>query len=309
MKYYLGIDTSNYTTSAAVCDNENVLHNMKIPLKVNPGERGLRQNDAVFLHTRNIPVLLEGLKQYGYKYNAVGCAGFPRDAENSYMPCFLSGESAARSVAAVNNIPVYKFSHQAGHIAAAVYSSGKAELYNAEFIAFHVSGGTTEILYVNGKKIIKIGGTLDINAGQVIDRSGVKLGFGFPCGSEIEKSSLRCGEPIKVTASVRGNYCNLSGIENKVDDMIKSDYDRDHIAKYVIESIKITLEKLTENILNDIKYANLPVIYAGGVMGNKIISAYLKNKFNSYFAEPEYSSDNAAGIAILCRQADEKQNG
>jgi N6-L-threonylcarbamoyladenine synthase len=43
----------------------------------------------------------------------------------------------------------------------------------------------------------------------------------------------------------------------------------------------------------------LPVVYAGGVMSNTIIREIIQSRFDSYFAEPEFSCDNAAGIAYL----------
>ena len=66
------------------------------------------------------------------------------------MPCFLTGEAAAQSMAAALHLPVYFFSHQSGHLMAALYSSGAtAALSGREFGAFHVSGGTTEMLAVH----------------------------------------------------------------------------------------------------------------------------------------------------------------
>ena len=47
------------------------------------------------------------------------------------------------------------------------------------------------------------------------------------------------------------------------------------------------------------KYGDIPVVYAGGVMSNSIIKNMLRKIPNTYFAEPRFSSDNAAGIALL----------
>jgi Metal-dependent proteases with possible chaperone activity len=301
MNYYLGIDTSNYTTSVAVCNANNiVVENIRIPLKVKDGERGLRQSDAVFAHVVNLPIAFEMLKKY--EITAVGYSAYPRDVDGSYMPCFLAGECTARSIAALNDVPVYKFSHQAGHIASAVYSSGADEeaLYSNGFIAFHVSGGTTEVLLMKSdRSITKTGGTLDLNAGQAIDRVGVKLGMKFPCGMELEREALKCNERIKVNVNVNGLNCNISGLENKADELIKNGKDMTYIALYTLEFIKTTLDKITENALE--QYGGLPLLYAGGVMSNSIIKKYFTEKYNAYFAEPSFSADNAAGISILCR--------
>ena len=296
MKYFFGIDTSNYTTSAVVCDeNGEVIKNIRIPLKVNDGEHGLRQNDAVFGHIKNIPKVMEEIGRTDL--TALGYSAYPRDSEGSYMPCFLAGEAIANSIASINGLPVYNFSHQAGHIAAAKYSS---KLNADKFIAFHVSGGTTEVLYVECEKINKLGGTLDLNAGQIIDRIGVKLNLKFPCGAELENLANTCDKTIKVNICVKDCDCNFSGLENQAIELIKNGFDNNYVAAYVIEFIKATIDKLTYNALQ--KHSNLPVLYAGGVMSNQIIKNYLSNKYKSCFASPEFSADNAAGIAILCRQ-------
>ena len=217
---FVGIDTSNYTTSAAVCDLDgNIVANLKSPLPVKEGERGLRQSDALFAHTKNMPELMERLSAVLEEYNviAIGCSQSPRSVEGSYMPCFLSGIATAKAMSAVTGAPLYTFSHQDGHIEAAYYSSG-ADICG-DFAAFHVSGGTTEMLYVkrdgDGFSVELIGGTKDLNAGQCIDRTGVMMGLKFPCGAEMDKLALENTEkPKGIKISTEGTYCNLSGVEN-----------------------------------------------------------------------------------------------
>ncbi len=65
MSLFLGIDTSNYTTSIALCDECGRVLQKKRLLPVKNGERGLRQSDAVFHHTKAYPELLEKLKDCG----------------------------------------------------------------------------------------------------------------------------------------------------------------------------------------------------------------------------------------------------
>jgi len=297
VKYYLGIDTSNYTTSLAVADETGIVENIKIPLSVKEGERGLRQSDALFQHNVNLPIAFERLGDYSFE--ALGYSLRPRDVEGSYMPCFLAGTLAGIAAAKTAGIKSYAFSHQAGHIRAALYSSGRENLIGSEFIAFHVSGGTTELLHVKNDTISKIGGTEDINAGQLIDRSGVLMGMTFPCGAEMERLAGEAFERPKVC--VRGLVCNLSGAENKVKEFIEKGADRESVSAYVIDFVKLSLDALCENALKE--YGKLPLIFAGGVMSNGIIKAYMKEKYGADFAEPQFSADNAAGTALLCRDA------
>jgi len=188
---------------------------------------------------------------------------------------------------------------------AALYSSGKTGLLDLKerFAAFHVSGGTTELLLIDPTedtmKIELIGGTRDMNAGQAIDRTGVAMGLRFPCGREMERL---CGEvPYKKSrVSVNGLECNLSGLENMAAKLYRETGDVAVTSAFCFDFIADTLYKLTENLRE--QYGNLPVIFAGGVMSNKRIAKRLTALGNVYFAEPEFSADNAAGIALLTRR-------
>ena len=303
-KAVIGLDTSNYTTSCAICNTEGkILENIKLLLPVKAGEKGLRQSDAVFSHIKNFQKVSDILKekQCTYEFIAIGYSAYPRDNEGSYMPCFLVGQAIAEMVSALLNIPSYRFSHQGGHIQAALYS-GCADL-SEDFVAFHVSGGTTEVLYVspdtNGFKINKIGCCNDLHAGQVIDRVGVSLGLNFPCGRAMEELALEYGDSIpKPKTSVEGFSCNLSGLENLAKKLFIQTNSPHATSRYVFEFIADTIIKITGNLRNT--YKNIPIVYAGGVMSNSLIKNKIQSSFkNVYFAKPEFSTDNASGVALL----------
>lgn len=305
----IGLDTSNYTTSAAVCTTDGrIVANLKIPLPVKEGECGLRQSDAVFAHIKNLPSLAAQLQRElkDHRILAVACSVRPRDAEGSYMPCFLAGKAAAAAMAAPLDVPVYEFSHQSGHIMAAVYSSGASErLLQAPFAAFHVSGGTTELLDVvpneNGFAIELCGQTEDLNAGQAIDRVGVMMGLPFPCGKEMERLGATNVRPLpRPHVCVRNGRCNLSGLQNIAERMWKETRDRAYVSAFVLSFIGETLRKMTEYA--DACHPKRPIVYAGGVMSNHFLQDLLSQRPDTYFAEPAFSADNAAGIALLGRQ-------
>lgn len=309
---YVGIDTSNYTTSAAVCDeNGEIVANLKRPLPVAEGGCGLRQSDALFAHVKNLPSLMRELGEVldGYRVCAVGVSTRPRDAEGSYMPCFLAGEAAAEALTAGLDagVPVYHFSHQSGHIMAAAYSSGSMDsLLCAPFCAFHVSGGTTELVMVKpvvaGFEVTLLGGTRDLNAGQAIDRVGVAMGLKFPCGPALEKLALENKEKVpKPKICVDGLECNLSGLENLARGLYAKQSDASLTAAYVLRFIGETLKTLTRNLRE--RYPDMPVLFAGGVMSNSIIKDMIRGEGNVYFSQPAFSADNAAGVALLCRAA------
>lgn len=321
-RLFLGIDTSNYTTSAALVDERGeILLNGKIPLPVREGERGLRQSDAVFHHVKNLPeaarLVGETLRRHTDDIlAAVGCSCAPRDAEGSYMPCFLSGVSAAEFVSASNGLPLYRVSHQAGHIMAALHSAcwssgaDRDAIMGESFLAFHVSGGTTDVLLCEPDverifRITQIGGSRDINGGQAIDRTGVRMGLHFPCGAEMDKAALTYeGKLPKPKLSVDGTWCNLSGLENKAAALYESTGDLAETSAYTLDFIAKTLETITKNVLDEL--GNLPVIYAGGVMSSR----YIRKTLSRYgmFADAACSSDNAVGVALLTAEHYRREN-
>ncbi len=306
---FVGIDTSNYTTSVALSDIDGrIIANLKRPLPVKSGECGLRQSDAVFAHVKNLPDIMSELALYLEDNTpvAIGVSVTPRDAEGSYMPCFLAGRAAAHSLSAACGAEVLEFSHQSGHIMAAAYSSGAADkLFAGRFLAFHVSGGTTEALLVtptaDSFSVEIVGGTLDLNAGQLIDRTGVMLGLDFPCGAALERlASSFEGKAEKLRVTVKDGYCNLSGIENKARALYETTKDSAATAATVFEAVCDNLIAMTKQLTK--KYGESPVLFAGGVMSNTYMREKLSANFDAHFSEPAYSADNAAGIALLCRK-------
>ncbi len=306
MAVYLGLDTSNYTTSAAIFDtNSAFVTQSKHLLPVKEGELGLRQSDAVFHHVKQLPQIIDGLMlpKAGIELYGVGVSNRPRNVDGSYMPCFLVGETVAKTVSVLNGIPLYRTSHQVGHILAALFSCRRLDLVLGDkpFLAFHVSGGTTDCLLIvpDKEEVIKVNEaatSLDIKAGQLIDRAGLMLGLKFPCGAELEKLAMESDRKYKFNIKLKDGCCCLSGIENKCRDMLSSGEKPCDIALYVLKYIEAVIHKMTEYALE--KYGDMPVVYAGGVMSDMLIRASLARDFDAYFSEPCFSCDNAAGTAI-----------
>ena len=305
----LGIDTSNYTTSLAILSADGeLIANLKRPLKVKAGERGLRQSEAVFAHTVNIPHLMQEAEQYLLESRvlAIGVSEKPRNAEGSYMPCFLSGVASAESIAAVSGAPLYRFSHQCGHIMAAIYSSGRYDLLNGEFAAFHVSGGTTELVKVipegTAFKTELLGGSADLNAGQIIDRIGVYAGLDFPAGPALESHALKNTARLpRKKISARGMTVNLSGLENMAVQLFDGSGDIALTAAFVFDYIGRSIVSMMDAYTDS--YGETSFVFAGGVMCNSIIKGLVSEKYDAAFAEPMLSADNAVGIAALALRA------
>lgn len=300
MAFYLGIDTSNYTTSCAVYDSVsgNIIQKKKL-LPVADGCLGLRQSDAVFHHTVQLPMLLSELFDgFNGKIEAVGVSDAPLRAEGSYMPCFLAGVSAATAISAASGIPLYKYSHQQGHLMSALYSSEKEQLFGSRFLAFHVSGGTTQCLLVDEKlNTTLVASSLDLKAGQAVDRLGVLLGYPFPAGKYVDELALNSNREFKPRVKLKDGNCSLSGLENQYKRMLENGEKYEDICRFCLEYILTALRKMALFAVD--KYGDLPILFSGGVMSSRFIREKLSGELNAFFAAPEFSSDNAAGIAIL----------
>lgn len=304
MSLHLGIDTSNYTTSVALYDDETKkAFGKKRLLPVKQGEKGIRQSDAVFHHTVGLPELISELRsEFDGEISSVGVSTKPSNQEGSYMPCFLVGISVASALSEIMRIPLYSFSHQDGHIAAALYSAGKTELIGEKFFAFHISGGTSQVLLVQPDgdyfKTEIISDSLDLKAGQAVDRVGQMLGLSFPSGPELEKLALKSEKTFKkINVFRRDGSFSLSGVENKCRKMLAEGESYEDIALFCIEYIRSALDDTVNEIKE--KYGNLPLLFSGGVMSNSIIREDFKKRYNAHFAEPLFSSDNACGTAYL----------
>ncbi len=304
----IGFDTSNYTTSVAYLGDDTAMNCSKL-LPVKEGELGLRQSDTVFHHTKSLPELSGRLFSHISQRNiqAVGVSTRPRSVEGSYMPCFLVGYSHGKLLADALGVPLLTFSHQQGHIAAIAWSSGHPELLETPHLAWHLSGGTTELLLVRqeGKDICcqRIGGTTDISAGQLIDRTGQLLGMPFPSGKHLDRLSQSVEHADFFRVKCHDLSFSLSGVQNQVQRYYASSSDAAETAAFALRSICQAVLTVTRTAQK--AYPGLPVVFSGGVSANGMLRTALA-PLNPIFAELQYSTDNAMGIAFLTKRAMEE---
>lgn len=303
MSWALGLDTSNYTTSTALYDSEaNAVIQQKKLLPVAQGQLGLRQSDAVFHHVQQLPEMMTALFDgAGVTPAVIGVSTRPRPVDGSYMPCFEVGRGAAEQLAAVLGVPVRRYSHQEGHIAAAMYSSGFKAQPGERFLAYHLSGGTTEGVIVtrheDGFNVELVCGSLDLKAGQLIDRVAGMLGLPFPGGVHLERLALEYDGEVRCKPTMKGFDCCLSGVENICQRLLAEGEDHEYIARVCIAHVTAAVAAMTEGVFA--QYGQMPLLFAGGVSSNITLRAEMERRFGAYFAQPAYSCDNAAGIAIL----------
>lgn len=305
----MGFDTSNYTTSAAVFGGGTAENRGKL-LTVPEGALGLRQSDALFQHVKRLHLMVEQLRADGAvgEIAAVGASTRPREVEGSYMPCFLVGEGEGRALAAALGVPFYPCSHQQGHVAAAAWSAGRADLLDKPHLAWHLSGGTTELLRVEPEghtvRAEAIGGTSDIAAGQLIDRAGVLLGLPFPAGKALDEMYGQADACLDYRVKLNGLTFSLSGMENKVKELLEKGEKPANIARFAIDTVAGVILRATAEAQK--RYPGLPVLCSGGVASNRQIRAAMERACGAVFAQPRYSTDNALGVAILAHRALER---
>ena len=303
----IGFDTSCYTTScAAVTTEGEVIASCRRLLPVPRGERGLRQSEAVYAHVRQLPELVESLAgAVGEASVAAVCASrTPRDDPQSYMPVFQVGDAHARALAAMLGVPCFVSTHQRGHISAARVDSG---IGPGDMLALHLSGGTTEILSLRGEELTLLGGSADLHAGQLVDRTGVALGCGFPAGPELERLAERgkAGAKLPVSMDRDAMQVHISGAESQVQRWIaRGEMPPEDIAREVYDFLARTVCRLVTAAAD--RTGIRQALIAGGVASSPLLRGMVRVRtarampdMSLYFGRPEYSGDNAVGIALI----------
>ncbi|HPJ02000.1 MAG TPA: hypothetical protein PKU80_04100 [Candidatus Limiplasma sp.] len=307
MRAAIGLDTSCYTTSAAIADeNGEIIGFQRKLLPVQPGTCGLRQSEAVFAHLKQLPELVEELMAEAKEadISAVIASATPRDAEDSYMPVFTVGRSFGRAMASTLKVPYYETSHQMGHILAGMIGNPPIA---GPFVAMHISGGTTETLLCEGDTVRLIGQTLDLHAGQLVDRIGVQLGFGFPAGAALEQLAMQAVPEARLPVSLaRGDLdCHLSGAETQAKRWLEAgEYARETVAAELFDFLARTAARMLAAACRETGAQT--VLLVGGVASSVLLRDMIParlNKLGCYanvlFGKREYASDNAAGVARL----------
>ena len=308
----LGIDTSCYTTSVAAVDLQGqVMGSFRRLLPVAVGKRGLRQSEAVFMHIRQLPqVISELMESLSEPAPIAVCASSkPRDEDQSYMPVFQVGDAQARILASVLGVPCFTSTHQRGHIAAARVGTGLE--IDTPVLALHLSGGTMDMLLCDGDRLEQIGGTLDLHAGQLVDRTGVAMGLEFPAGPALERLARKSDSEARLPVSMADHdlHCHLSGAETRIMQWIQNrTYSPEIIASEVYDLLARTVTRLLQGGMNQTGIRQ--ALLAGGVASSDLFRRLLKERvmksipgMSISFGKQEYSGDNAVGIALLGLQA------
>lgn len=303
--YFLGIDTSNYTTSVAVISAQGklVLEERRL-LQVPPGKHGLRQSEAFFQHIKAFPQLYQIPEAVRSGLAGVGVSTRPRDLPDSYMPVFVAGHNFARVIAQSLGLPLLECSHQQNHLAAGFWSAGWQPAERV--LALHLSGGTSEILAVewdDSPRIEVLGETRDINAGQFIDRIGVALGLPFPAGPHLEELARGATGSVRLASPVDGMNMSFTGPLSAALRLV-GEVEAAELARGVEDCVAKGVEKALLRAVAET--GSKSALLVGGVTCNGRIRERLRARLEHravgmklYFAAPEAARDSAIGCAVL----------
>lgn len=316
---YVGVDTSNYTTSICAVDQFGaVFYEDRRLLQVPIGKHGLQQSEALFQHLTYLPDRLDALQDalIGKTIKAVGVSSKPRPRPGSYMPVFLPGLLAAKGLATGANASLWETTHQEGHIAAAQASINFSVVDQQPFLVYHLSGGTTDLLWVKkhagGYAIRELFTSLDLHVGQFIDRIGVAMGLAFPAGKELEKlAQLASDDFPPIPSTVKMGNPSFSGPLSAATRLLEQGVSRKQLAASVLRVVANSLEKSIRYAMDQTGIER--ILLVGGVASNQLIRERLCKRLGEgeaqlqklYFSDPYYASDNAYGVALIARSCEE----
>ena len=174
----------------------------------------------------------------------------------------------------------------------------------------HLSGGTTEILSLVGEELTLLGGTLDLHAGQVVDRTGVAMGLPFPAGPHLEKLAVQGRSEARLTMTTRdgGLSCHFSGAETQIQRWVEQGtLPCVDIAREVYDLLSRTVARMICAAAE--KPGIRQVLIAGGVSSSALFREMVTERIHKRdrnlrvcFGKPEYSGDNAVGTALIGAQ-------
>lgn len=302
----LGIETSCDETSIAVLkDGKEVLsNNISSQIDIHKEYGGVVPEIASRHHIKNIATILEeSLDQAKITMEDVDYIAV------TYAPgligALLVGISFAKGLSYGHNIPLIPVHHIKAHI------YGNFVEHNIELpcIALVVSGGHTNIVYIDEEHKFEIlGSTLDDAVGESYDKVARVMGIGYPGGPIVDKlyykgdkTALKIPEPkvggydfsfsgIKTSVINAVNKAKMKGEEFRPEDLSASFQD-----KVVDILCKKTLKAVEDKGVKQ-------VVIAGGVAANSLLRKELTERAEKIGVKVNYPSmslctDNAAMIS------------
>jgi len=311
--YILGIESSCDDTSASVLCDGKVLSNLIANQEIHKSFGGVVPELASRAHQQNIiPVVNQAINNANIDKNQLNAIAYTRGP--GLLGSLLVGSSFAKSLSMGLNVPLIEVNHMQAHLLAHFIEDCGNEKPTFPFIGVTISGGHTQIVLVKNYFDMEIiGETLDDAIGETFDKCGKMLGLPYPAGPHIDKHSKN-GDSKKykfTKPKVGGLNYSFSGLKtgfmrfiqkekNNNDDFISNELEN------LCASLQSTIvEILFEKIILATKQTGInKVVFGGGVSCNSgIIEKFKQNEiienYKSYFPKFEYTTDNAAMIAMV----------
>lgn len=305
--YILAIESSCDETSCSIVKNGNeeisTVVLSQIDIHTNFG--GVVPEIASRHHLKNITMVIdECLKKASMDMNSIDAIAVTEGP--GLIGSLLVGLEAAKTLSYVYNKPLIPVHHIAGHI----YANNLENELKFPLIALVISGGHTELIYMDKHYNFKyIGGTLDDAIGECYDKVARVIGIGYPGGPVIDKLAHIGSHTYDLPIPLNDNSYNFSfsGLKSAVINLVHNENQRHNVV--VKENLAtsfqdVIVEIITKKTMKAIKDYNVKnLIIAGGVAANKGIRDKFsllckKNNINLTVPSLNHCTDNAAMIGV-----------
>ena len=304
--YILGIESSCDETSVSIVKNgcEEIATVILSQMDTHSAYGGVVPEIASRMHVENITIVIEEcLNKANMTMDEIDAIAVTQGP--GLIGCLLIGVGAATTLSYIYNKPLVPVHHIAGHI----YANNLVSKMEFPLIALVVSGGHTDLIYMEDNyKFKKIGGTLDDAVGECYDKVARVINVPYPGGPLVDKLSYEGSDtyPLPLPLDDDSYNFSFSGIKSAVINLVHNETQRGNeirkqdIACSFQNRVVEILSKKTMKALKEYNVKNL--IIAGGVSANSGI----RNKFkelcekegiNLTIPNIKYCTDNAAMIA------------
>ena len=301
----LGIESSCDETACAVIKNGQLLSNIiSTQIEMHKKYGGVMPEIASRLHLENIGIVIqEALFKANISFNDLTAVAVTRGP--GLIGALHVGLQAAKTISLIYNIPLIPVHHLAGHI----YANEFVKPLKFPLLAVVVSGGNTELVYMEKHMDFKvIGETQDDAIGESFDKVARVLGLPYPGGVEIDRLAKKGEHTYNLPTPLHDNSLNVSysglktavinlkhKLETNGEEIIK-----ENMAKSFQDvAVGLILDRVKKAVR---RYKVKQIVLAGGVSANSYLREEIVKMFNNTNIEviipPIWcTTDNAAMIA------------
>lgn len=302
----LAIETSCDETAAAVIQNGNTIVSNVVASQVDSHKRfgGVVPEIASRHHVEQITIIIEqAMEEANVTFDELDAVAVTEGP--GLVGALLIGVNAAKAIAFAHSIPLIGVHHIAGHI----YANALIQPLTFPLIALVVSGGHTELIYMEDDGIFQvIGETRDDAVGEAYDKVARALDLPYPGGPHIDRLAQEGEETIEFPRAWLEQDSfdfSFSGLKSAVINTLhnykqrgESVHKQNIAASFQASVIDVLVQKTARAVE---AYNVNHLVVAGGVAANSGLRTALQRQFNDTNVQlsipPLYlCTDNAAMI-------------